>query len=82
MRASEITRGSYEGLKLLGVSSPNSQGKIFTWPQLLVERQRFLDGGGGALPKVLEAYMGEVVWPHPPEVNRQGLHGHWPNVEA
>jgi len=41
----------------------------------------FLDGEGGASPKVLEAYMGEVVWPHPPEAKRQGLHGHWPNVE-
>jgi hypothetical protein len=26
--------------------------------------------------------MGEVVWPHPPEAERQGLHGHWPNVKA
>ena len=24
--------------------------------------------------------MGEVVWPHPPEAERHGLHGHWPNV--
>jgi hypothetical protein len=42
----------------------------------------FLDGGGGAPPKVLEAYMGEVVWPHPPEAEWQGLHGYWPNVKA
>ena len=27
----------------------------------------FLDGGVGALSKVLEAYMGEVVWPYPPK---------------
>jgi len=30
-----------------------------TWPQLLVERQKFIDGGGGALPKIMEAYMNE-----------------------
>ena len=29
-----------------------------------------------------EAYMGKVVWPHPPEAERQGLHGYWPNVKA
>jgi hypothetical protein len=53
-----------------------------SWPQLLVEDKRFFDGGGGALPKVLEAYMGEMVWPHPFEAKWQGLHGHWPNMEA
>jgi hypothetical protein len=42
----------------------------------------FFDGGGGAPPKVLEAYMGEVVWSHPPEAKRQGLHVHWLNVKA
>jgi hypothetical protein len=26
--------------------------------------------------------MGEVVWPHPPEAERQGLHGHWPNMKV
>jgi hypothetical protein len=26
--------------------------------------------------------MGEVVWPHPPEAERQGVHGHWPNVKT
>ena len=44
--------------------------------------KRLLDGGVGALPRVLEAYMGEVVWPHPPGAKRQGLHGHWPEVRA
>ena len=44
--------------------------------------KRLVDGGRGALPKVLEAYMGEVVWLHLPEAKRQGLHGHWPNVKA
>jgi hypothetical protein len=42
----------------------------------------FIDGGGGAPPKDLEAYMGEVVWSHPPVAEQQGLHGPWPNVEA
>ena len=42
----------------------------------------FLDGKVGALPKVLEAYMGESVWPNPPEAERYGLHGYWPNVRA
>ena len=41
-----------------------------------------LDGGIGAPPKVLEAYMGEVVWPHLPEAEWHCFHGHWPNVEA
>jgi hypothetical protein len=41
----------------------------------------FLDGGRGAVPKILKAYMGEVVWPHPPEVERQGLYGHCPYME-
>jgi hypothetical protein len=26
--------------------------------------------------------MGVMVWPHPHEAERQGLHGHWPNVKA
>jgi hypothetical protein len=34
------------------------------------------------MSKVLEDYMGEVVWLHPPEAEPQGLHGHWPNVKA
>ena len=43
----------------------------------------FLDSGVGALPKVLEVYMGEAVWlPYPPEAEWDGFHGHWPNVEA
>ena len=32
--------------------------------------------------KVLEAYINEVVWPHPPEAKCHSLHGHWPNVTA
>jgi hypothetical protein len=26
--------------------------------------------------------MGEVVWPHPSEAERQGLYGHWPKMKA
>ena len=37
-----------------------------TWPQLLGERQMLLDSGVGALPKVLEAYMGEEALPIDP----------------
>ena len=38
-----------------------------------------LDNGVGALPKVLEAYMGEAVLPtHPPAMKRHGLRGRWP----
>ena len=42
----------------------------------------FLEGGGRALPKVLEAYIGELVWPYPLEAEQQCLHGDWPKVEA
>ena len=35
----------------------------------------FLDGGGGAPPKVLEAYMGEVVWPPHPRPNGKASMG-------
>jgi hypothetical protein len=75
-------RGSYEGLKLLGLLDPAAKGKCLLGPNSWERDKRCLDGGGGAPPKVLEAYMGEVVWPHPPEAQRQGLHGHWPNVKA
>ena len=39
-----------------------------------------LDGGVGALPKVLEAYMGEAAWRQPKA--KGTLHGRWPNVGA
>ena len=45
------------------------------------ETRGFLTGGGTP-PKVLKAYMDEVVWPEPPEAERQSLHGHWSNVKA
>ena len=51
-----------------------------TRPQFLVERQEAFGRTIGAPPRVLEAYMGEVVWPHPHEVKRHGLDGNWPNV--
>jgi hypothetical protein len=37
--------------------------------------KRFLEGGGGASPELLEAYMGEVVWPHPPRPNGKAFMG-------
>ena len=41
----------------------------------------FLDGGVGALSKVIKAYMGEVVWlPNPPKAERHNLHEHCPNM--
>ena len=40
-----------------------------------------MDGGVGALLKVLEAYMGETVWPpNPPKAEQHNLRGHWPNM--
>ena len=45
-----------------------------TWPQLLVERRKLLDGGVEVLPKVLEAYMGEAVWLAKPTRGRMA----WP----
>ena len=46
-----------------------------TWPQLLIEKQKVLDGGIGALPKVLEAYMGEAAWLAEPTWGRTA----WPS---
>jgi len=43
-----------------------AKGKCLLGPNSWERDKRFLDGGGGAPQKVLEAYMGEVVWPHPP----------------
>ena len=59
-----------------------AKGKCLLGPKSWGRDKRILDGGVGVLPRVLEAYMGEVVWPHPPEAERQGLHGHWPIVRA
>ena len=51
-------------------------------PTLGRETKDFFGGGIEALPEVLEADMGEVVWPNPPEAKWHSLHGHWPNVRA
>ena len=56
--------------------------KCLLGPNSWQKDKRFFEGQVGALPKVLDAYMGEVVWPNPPEEERHGLHGHWPNVRA
>ena len=48
----------------------------------LSRETRFFNDGVGALPKVLEVYMGKVVWPHPSEAERHGLYGLWPNMKA
>jgi hypothetical protein len=72
------TRGSYGGLKLLG-----AKGKCLLGPKSWQRDKSFLDGGEGALPKVLEAHMGEAVWPpNLPEAERHSFHGHWPNMGA
>ena len=43
-----------------------------TWPQLLVERQKGCGQWGGALPKILEAYIGDAaLQTDPPEHTRQ-----------
>ena len=39
-----------------------------------VQHKRLLDGGIGAMPKVLEAYMGEAAWPTEPTRGRMA----WP----
>ena len=49
--------------KAAGVSSPSAKGKCLLGPK---RDKMFLDGGRGALPKVLEACMGEVAWPIKP----------------
>jgi hypothetical protein len=66
---------------LLEASSPTAKGKCLLGPNSWWRDKRFLDVGGGAPPKVLEAYMGKAVWPpNPLEAKQQGLHGHWPNM--
>ena len=77
---SKTTHGSYGGVKLLGLLAPTAKEKCLLGPNFWKRDKRFIDGGGGAPPKVLKAYMGKVVWPNPPEAKRQGLYGHWPNM--
>jgi hypothetical protein len=54
---------------------PAAKGKCLLGPNSWERDKRCLDGGGGAPPKVLEAYMGEVVWPHPPRPNGNAFTG-------
>ena len=65
---------------MLGVQPERLKENVYLAPILNRETKGFSDGGVGALPEVLEAYVGEVVWPHPSEAKQHGLHGHWPNV--
>ena len=53
-----------------------------TWFRRLVERQNTSHWWGRGPPEVLKAYIGEVVWRHPPKAVRQGLHGDWRIVDA
>jgi hypothetical protein len=64
-----------------GLLAQRLRENVYLAPTLGRETKDFFTVGE-APPKVLEAYMGEMVWPHPPEAERQGLHGHWPNVKA
>ena len=70
---------SYEQGKIQKVD-PYFHISVFPSNIGLPQDKRFLDGGLGALRRVLKAYMREVVWPHPPEAKRHGLHGLWPHV--
>ena len=38
-----------------------------TWPQLLGEDRKLLDGGIGTPHKILEAYIDEAMWSEHPE---------------
>ena len=66
MIASKIKERNYGGLKLLGASSPMAEGKCLLGPNLWERDKRLFDDGVKVLPKVLEAYMGETVWPPEP----------------
>ena len=43
-----------------------AKGKCLLGPNSWERDKRFLDGGIRALPKVLEAYIGEAAWPTKP----------------
>ena len=69
--------GSYGGVKLTGLLVPMAKIEIGQLaPTSRRGRKKILDGGVRAPREVLQAYMGKVVWPHPPDVERQGLYGH------
>ena len=61
MIASEITRRSYGGLKLLGLLAPAAKGKCLLGSNPWERDKRLVDDGVGPLPIVLEAYMGEAA---------------------
>jgi hypothetical protein len=54
------------GFETVGSFQPRLRENIYLAPTLGRETKMFLDSGVGALPKVLEAYMGEATWPAEP----------------
>ena len=61
----------------------------FCWISLTLESislvvdKMFLDGGGLAQPKIIEAYKDETMWPpNPPEAESYNFHGQWPNLRG
>jgi hypothetical protein len=48
---------------MLGFSTQTAKGKCLLRPNPSKKDKRFIVGGLRALPKVKEAYMGEVGWP-------------------
>ena len=64
MLESKIAHGSYKGLKLQGAYSPSGlRENVYLAPILGRETKGLLTVREGP-PKVLEAYMGEVMWPN------------------
>ena len=66
-------QGSYAGVMVFwccwGLPTPAAMGKCLLGPNSWCRDKKFLDSGVGALPRVLEAYMGEV-WPAKPTWGR------------
>jgi hypothetical protein len=58
-----------------GLLAPAAKGKCLLDPNSWYRDKRSLDGGEGAPPKLLKAYMDEVVWPHPPRPNGKASMG-------
>jgi hypothetical protein len=52
-----------------------AKGKCLLGPNSWYRDKMFLDCGGRARPEVLEAYMGEVVWPDPTRPNVKAFMG-------
>ena len=58
-------------------------GNVTLAPTLRKETKRLLDGGVGALPKVLVAYMRRLCCLlTQPAVKQHSLHEHWANMRA